>query len=83
MEIYIISNEVWEKLIDLLLKRENIDIIKIYIQINLNNQTLISKNNMNVIGVEFDSKLKWQNHITNTIAKDLSENTLTKMNFSD
>jgi hypothetical protein len=32
MEIYIISNEVWEKLIDLLLKRENIDIIKIYIQ---------------------------------------------------
>ena len=35
----------------------------------LNNQTLTSKPQMNVLGVSFDSKLNWQTHISTTIAK--------------
>ena len=39
------------------------------IQITLNNQVINSKNNMNVLGVELDSKLNWRTGINNAIAK--------------
>ena len=35
----------------------------------LNNQTLKSKPHLNVLGVSFDSKLNWQNHVSSVIAK--------------
>ena len=39
------------------------------IQITINDQTITSKLNMNVLGVAFDSKLNWQIQIENTITK--------------
>ena len=39
------------------------------ITINLQNQMITSKKSMNVLGVEFDSKLNWSQQVTNTIVK--------------
>ena len=39
------------------------------LEINVNNQQLKSKNNMNVLGVSFDCKLNWQSQIQNSISK--------------
>ena len=39
------------------------------IEINLNNNVIISKDSMNVLGVVFDSKLNWAKHIANQINK--------------
>ena len=38
-------------------------------QMAFNNQVLNSKKQMNVLGVAFDSKLSWQPHVANAIAK--------------
>ena len=34
-----------------------------------NNQQIISKNHMSLLGVSFDSKLNWQNHIEQAITR--------------
>ena len=39
------------------------------ITITLQNQTIRSKKSMNVLGVIFDSKLNWNEHIANCIKK--------------
>ena len=39
------------------------------ITINLQNQMITSRKSMNVLGVEFDSKLNWSQQVTNTIVK--------------
>ena len=39
------------------------------IQITLNNEVIVSKSSMNVLGVEFDCKLNWQTQISNSITK--------------
>jgi len=37
--------------------------------VNLGDEKVLSKDNMKVLGVYFDSKLKWEKHIRHTIAK--------------
>ena len=37
--------------------------------IDLNGSTITSSNTMNVLGVIFDLKLQWSNHVANTIRK--------------
>ena len=39
------------------------------INLEFNNEILITKNNMNVLGVSFDSKLNWQSQVEQTIQK--------------
>ena len=39
------------------------------VEIMLNNVTIKSQNSMNVLGVEFDSKLNWTPHVNKTIIK--------------
>ena len=39
------------------------------IEINVNDITIKTKSSMNVLGVQFDSKLKWNHHVQNTVRK--------------
>ena len=39
------------------------------IEINLNNNTITSKDSMNVLGITFDSKLNWAKNVANQISK--------------
>ena len=39
------------------------------ITITINNTNITSKPSMNVLGVQFDSKLSWSNHVNKTINK--------------
>ena len=38
------------------------------ISITINNEIIHSKPNMNVLGVKFDSKLNWADHVSNAIS---------------
>ena len=39
------------------------------IEININNNVIKTKPSMNVLGVQFDSKLQWNHHVQNTVSK--------------